>query len=125
VVQTGLPKPFLFFFSDRPTFNKSDSELIPEARALLDATGLIRRSLPNEHNQVILLGSRHYNFADATLLTEIHFGRLVGMVGPIDQRRALAVTRRYVRAFFDRYLKAMPDNLLDGPNAAFPEVRFE
>jgi hypothetical protein len=46
-------------------------------------------------------------------------------VGPIDQARALEVTRRYVRAFFDTHLKATRDALLDGPNDEFTEVRFE
>ena len=42
----------------------------------------------------------------------------------IDPARALSVTRRYVRAFFDTYLKNMPDPLLTRSSPAYQEIRF-
>ena len=64
---------------------------------------------------------------DQALLNEPSLARTFGVstIGPIDQTRALEVTRRYLRAFFDTHLKSMPDALLDGPNADFPEVLFK
>lgn len=44
--------------------------------------------------------------------------------GTIKGDRALAATRAYLGAFFDRHLLNRPNRLLDGPSAAFPEVRF-
>ncbi|MFD4395198.1 alpha/beta hydrolase family protein [Kitasatospora sp. NPDC058478] len=44
--------------------------------------------------------------------------------GTIKGDRALAATRAYLGAFFDRHLLNRPSRLLDGPSAAFPEVRF-
>ncbi|MFD0410638.1 alpha/beta hydrolase family protein [Kitasatospora sp. NPDC127116] len=47
-----------------------------------------------------------------------------GQYGSIKGARALAATRAYLGAFFDRHLLDRPGRLLDGPSAAFPEVRF-
>ncbi|MFJ4593935.1 MULTISPECIES: alpha/beta hydrolase family protein [unclassified Kitasatospora] len=44
--------------------------------------------------------------------------------GTIKGDRALAATRAYLGAFFDRHLLNRPSRLLDGPSTAFPEVRF-
>ncbi|MER7703953.1 alpha/beta hydrolase [Kitasatospora sp. NPDC097605] len=44
--------------------------------------------------------------------------------GTIDGNRALAATRAYLGAFFDRHLRGRPAPLLDRPSPAFPEVRF-
>lgn len=121
----GLTKPALFFLSDRPILRSPASELSPDAATLLNAIARIRAGLPNHPNLMVLSGSNHYNFTDSALLTEPHFARFVGMIGPIDQLRALAVTRRYVLAFFDTFLKGKPDELLQGPSQDFPEVRIE
>ncbi len=42
----------------------------------------------------------------------------------IASGRAVDLTRRYVGAFFDLQLKGIEQPLLDGPNAADPEVLF-
>ncbi|MFE6055199.1 alpha/beta hydrolase family protein [Kitasatospora sp. NPDC056446] len=44
--------------------------------------------------------------------------------GTVKGARALAATRAYLGAFFDRHLLGRPARLLDGPSAAYPEVRF-
>ncbi|MFE2105956.1 alpha/beta hydrolase family protein [Kitasatospora sp. NPDC059463] len=44
--------------------------------------------------------------------------------GTITGNRALAATRAYLGAFFDRHLLGRPAPLLDRPSRAFPEVRF-
>jgi predicted dienelactone hydrolase len=125
VVRTGISKPFLSLFSDRPIFKRSAAKLQPDARALMDFLGRLKSSVPNKHSQLILLGSAHWDFCDQGLLTEAHLAKFFGQVGPIGQERALAVTRRYIRAFFDTYLKSRPDKLLEMQSAEFPEMRFE
>jgi dienelactone hydrolase len=121
----GLKKPALFMMSDRPVWRVPVASLDPNSRAIVEAIGRIRSGLPNKPNQMILKGSSHFNFADASLLTEQHFARWVGSIGPIDQRRALEVTRRYIRAFFDTYLKDKPDKLLQGASSDYPEVLID
>ncbi|WP_327681448.1 alpha/beta hydrolase family protein [Kitasatospora sp. NBC_00458] len=44
--------------------------------------------------------------------------------GSVKGARALAATRAYLGAFFDRHLLHRPSRLLDAPSAAYPEVRF-
>ena len=54
----------------------------------------------------------------------------IGVIGPqlgldfgeVPGERGAAITRAYVRAFFDRHLRGEPQPLLDGPSASYPEV---
>ncbi len=46
-------------------------------------------------------------------------------VGTIEPGRALAITKNYVEAFFDGYLKGTRTELLNGPSPAYPEITFE
>jgi hypothetical protein len=124
VVRTGISKPFLSVFSDRPIFRKPAAELQSDARALMDFLGRLKSTVPNKNSQLVLLGSAHWDFCDQGLLTEVHLAKFFGQVGPIGQERALAVTRRYIRAFFDTYLKSKPDSLLETQSAEFPEILF-
>ncbi|MFJ9444686.1 alpha/beta hydrolase family protein [Kitasatospora sp. NPDC101235] len=50
--------------------------------------------------------------------------KAAALYGSIKGDRALAATRAYLGAFFDRHLLDHPGRLLDGPSAAYPEVRF-
>ncbi|MFJ9788910.1 alpha/beta hydrolase family protein [Streptomyces globosus] len=62
----------------------------------------------------------HFSFSDAPVIQ-----RRFGLpAGDIPAERALAVTRAYTAAFFDQHLRGQPQRLLDGPDAAHPEVRF-
>lgn len=127
VVFGGIAKPFLFLCADRPMFDAADGELAPDQRAFLGALDGMRARIPTAPSLLLLRGAGHFNFFDQALLNEPTLVRLLGAaaVGPIDQLRALEVTRRYVRAFFDVHLKGVPSPLLDGPSAEFPEVRFK
>jgi predicted dienelactone hydrolase len=73
-------------------------------------------------------GARHFNFSDLPLRLlppeRIPF-RLVGYIGSISPGRGLEISNAYLVAFFDRYLKDIGSDLLQGPSPAYPEVRFE
>lgn len=125
VVHHGPGKPFLFLFADRPIFDQPDAELQSDARAFLAALARMRERIPSRPSLLLVRGAQHFNFFDQALLTQPTLWRLVGALGTIDQARALAVTRRYVRAFFDTHLKGTHDALLDGASREFPEVRFK
>ncbi|MDX6354750.1 MAG: hypothetical protein QOF98_1653 [Streptomyces sp.] len=43
---------------------------------------------------------------------------------PLDPGRGILLTRMYVAAFLDQHLRGIPQPLLAGPTAAFPEVTF-
>ncbi|MFI8287776.1 hypothetical protein ACIGBL_01400 [Streptomyces sp. NPDC085614] len=65
-------------------------------------------------------GANHFTFSDRPVI----LGRF-GLPGPaLPSGRAVALTRTYVAAFFDRHLRGLPQPLLDGPSAAHPEVAF-
>ena len=119
VIQTGIDKPFLFILSDH------QGETGPEIQKIHDDIQSITDQLSNKVTQITHFGFRViFNFSDAALLKEPHLSRLVGAIGSIDERRALAITTDYVRGFFDRYLNNTPDILLDGPSTSYPEVRI-
>ena len=125
VVRSGVAKPFLFLFADRPIFEAPEPDLRPDARALLTALRRMRQRIPAHPSLLLLHGAEHFNFFDQAILTQPTIWRLFGAMGSINQIRALEVTRRYVRAFFDTHLKRTPDPLLEGPSPNFPELRFK
>jgi hypothetical protein len=73
-------------------------------------------------------GTRHFNFSDLPLrlspLARMLF-RGLGLIGPIQPDRGLAVSNAYLVAFFDQYLKGANSDLLQGPSLAYPEVQLE
>ncbi|MFD0683383.1 alpha/beta hydrolase family protein [Actinomadura fibrosa] len=78
-----------------------------------------------------LAGAAHDTFLDfAVLLPQaapilgIPPDEVAKAAGTIEGRRAAAVVRAYVSAYFDRYLRGRHSDLLDGPSSRYPEVRF-
>jgi pimeloyl-ACP methyl ester carboxylesterase len=49
---------------------------------------------------------------------------LASWIGTLDPRRAVRIQQAYPLAFFDLHLRKRRQRLLEGPSAAFPEVRF-
>jgi hypothetical protein len=47
--------------------------------------------------------------------------RLFQQLGPIEPGRGLALSTRYVGAFFDAHLRGIPDDVLHGPHTDYPE----
>ena len=94
----NLSKPLLFILSDHS--NEPAAETGP-VHANIDA---IRQQLPNRDNYLVLAGSRHFNFSDMALTKNTRIAKVVGLLGPIDERQALATTSQWIRSFFDRYL---------------------
>ncbi|MGA5873264.1 alpha/beta hydrolase family protein [Streptomyces cinereoruber] len=70
---------------------------------------------------ITLAGSDHFSFSDGPVISR-HFG-LPEPGLPAD--RAVALTRTYVSAFFDRHLRGLPRPVLNGPTAADPEAHFQ
>ncbi|MEV0192267.1 prolyl oligopeptidase family serine peptidase [Kitasatospora purpeofusca] len=68
-------------------------------------------------------GTDHHSFTDFPVLTD-GLGLPPAPGTTIASGRAVDLTRRYVAAFFDLQLKGIGQPLLDGPNAADPEVTF-
>jgi dienelactone hydrolase len=69
----------------------------------------------------VVAGAVHQSFTDIGLLAD-QLGIPTGAALP--GARGLAITRDYVRAFFDLHLRHRPAPVLDGPSARHPEVAF-
>lgn len=98
VVQAGLSKPFLFLMSDHG--GESDPaahRIIAQLRAFWSKLGASKRL-------TTIRGTRHFNFSDNALRWTRLVGRPAGAVGPIDRRRALAISARELDAFFSASL---------------------
>lgn len=119
VVQEGLHQPFLFLMSDHA--HESD----PAAPQILADLKSIYSRLPADSRlYATIQGSRHFNFSDQALLKDGHLGKLVGMIGPMDERRFFAITTTYVHTFFDVHLKHAPASALDHLPSLYPEVQL-
>ena len=73
-------------------------------------------------------GTRHFNFSDMPLRLPPLSGILLekmGYIGPIGPARGLEISNAYLVAFFDRSLKGINSQLLEGPSSKYPEVHFE
>ncbi|AVT37759.1 acetylhydrolase [Plantactinospora sp. BB1] len=76
-------------------------------------------------------GAAHGSYCDHQWLIP-QLARLIGMsdeelaswVGTLDPARAVRIQQAYPLAFFDLHLRHRRQRLLEGPSAAFPEVRF-
>ncbi|KAB7834444.1 alpha/beta hydrolase family protein [Streptomyces mobaraensis] len=66
-------------------------------------------------------GADHFSFADQKVLQE----QAGFPTPPLSPERGVAITRAYVRAFFDQTLKGIHRPLLDGPSPNNPEVLFQ
>ena len=67
-------------------------------------------------------GSDHASFTDLPVLAEA-----LGIPDPsttLSPARAVQLTRTYVAAFFDLYLRHIPAPILNGPDPTYPEVTF-
>lgn len=107
----GLARPFLLF--------GTATSFKPGSSAEEPSWGANWPRLTGWKRWLTVAGSDHDSFTDYPLLKE-----QAGLpAGQLPGARAVKITRAYVRAFVDRHLRGRPTTLLDGPRAAFPEVR--
>lgn len=70
---------------------------------------------------LVVAGAAHASFTDISLLAE-QFGVPTG--ADLPAARAMEITRRYTRAFFDLHLRGRPQPLLNRRSPRYPEVRL-
>ncbi len=68
---------------------------------------------------LVVAGMPHPSFTDTGVLAP-QLG--LGPVAEVPGERGAAITRAYVRAFFDLHLRGEPQPLLDRPSGRYPEV---
>lgn len=67
----------------------------------------------------------HGNFTDVSLMEAGGFLKVKGVVGAIDGNRFLEIQNNYVLEFFNKYVRGLPVQFLDGPSSKYPEVLFK
>jgi hypothetical protein len=72
--------------------------------------------------KLVINGTKHYDFTDIPMLTPL--APLLGLKGPINGQRSLAIINTYTLAFFDQTLKGIPSPLLTGQSSDYPETVF-
>ncbi|MEV4507028.1 alpha/beta hydrolase family protein [Streptomyces klenkii] len=121
VAREGVDRPFLLLGSDGP--GAADNRA---------SWASFRQHARGWQAELTMTGAEHGTYTDAVsllpalarqgALPEEDLRQDVGTVRP---ERAVAATRAYVVAFFDRFLKHEDGQLLDGPSPRFPEMRFQ
>jgi pimeloyl-ACP methyl ester carboxylesterase len=111
VATEGLKRPLLMLLSE-PSFVDTGIEMTGYERVLATAPGseLLRVN-----------GMRRLNFTDWPFMFSpmLSASPLIGSINPL---RGATITRIYVSAFFDRYLKNEDPPLMQGPSPEYPEV---
>ncbi|KAH7312581.1 platelet-activating factor acetylhydrolase [Stachybotrys elegans] len=69
---------------------------------------------------VTVTGVMHLDWSDLTWWKK-YGGRALGT---IDSQRMVDLTNTYITAFFDRHLKGVPSDVLEGQTGAWPEVNY-
>ena len=85
-------------------------------------TSVVWHNLGGYKRFISVLGATHGSYTDDEwLLNELATAGIIPsatkFVGTIQQDRAVAIERAYIRSFFDLWLKNTDDHLLSGPSA--------
>jgi pimeloyl-ACP methyl ester carboxylesterase len=112
VLDEGLDQPLMFLWSEGWGSDENKGRFQS-----------LYQGLRGDAYQLEIEGTRHYDFSDLPLLSPL--SPWFGLKGPIDGERVLGIINEYVVAYFDRYLKNIENDLLNGPSSDYPEVQFE
>ena len=112
VINQGLTQPFLFMRSE--TWSTAQNDALLDTLYTGARAGVMRMTIR---------GTKHYDFTMLPLLTPL--APVLGLKGPIDGQRGMAIITDYLLAFFDQTLKGQAQPLLTGPSSGYPEVTFE
>ncbi|MCR8656545.1 alpha/beta hydrolase family protein [Paenibacillus endoradicis] len=122
VSHTGLKQPFMYMMTGEtansldPSY--SDKEVVFYDEFAPDLDFVMRNSTKDTY-YLTVDKMFHQSFTDITLLSSMFDRTKIGSFHNID------ITRSYVRAFFDQYLKSEHQSLLEGDSSRFPEVKFD
>jgi len=117
-VTTDLDRPFMLMTADHP-------------RATQPSVARFWSQLRGWRLDIQAEGAVHWSYTDGQVLIPqlapalgMSQADLQGWIGTLDPARAVRVQQAYPLAFFDLHLRHRRGHLLDGPSAAFPEVKF-
>lgn len=112
IVEKNLKKPFLFM-----------TNIEPWAPDGIPIGELFFTRVENSAYMVALRDALHGNFCDMTLAKQ--YIKLEGIVGSIDGEKLLSIMIYYIRTFFDKYVKEVPETVIEDLSGKYPEVIFK
>ncbi|RXZ83711.1 lipase [Paenibacillaceae bacterium] len=122
VAHNGLQQPFMYMMTggtakslDTSETNK-DKVFFEEFATDLD---FVMKHSSSDRYYLTVDKLFHQSFTEIPLLSPALFAK------DIDPFHNIDITRSYVAAFFDYYLKGEKQPLLDGPSPEFPEVEYD
>lgn len=122
VAHTGLQQPFMYMMTGEtaksfdPNSTNKDKVFYEEFQP--DLKSVMTKSTSDTYYMTVD-HFMHQSFTEIALLSPSLFAKEIDPVHNID------ITRSYVTAFFEQYLKGEPQKLLEGPAPEFPEVKFD
>jgi len=127
VLQAGLQQPTMVITRDAETMRLEreraggwSEDDIEEHQRTMRA---LFESVPDGGYLIKVPGIFHLDFLDTPLMTPL--ASQLGLSGTLDGQRVRSIINTYTLVFFDRQLKGLPGELLDGPSEQFPEVIIE
>lgn len=122
VVRNGLKVPTMFIsrpavWMQREGWHPGNTE--ETQRTMRE----VYESLPGDGYLVWVPGMYHPNFSDAPLFSPLF--SWLGITGPIDAQRSLAILDACTLAFFDKHLKGRSEVRIDRALEGYPEVIIE
>jgi predicted dienelactone hydrolase len=121
VSQKGLKQPFMYIMSGKTEQSLDPNSGVKEAVSyeefLPDLQSVMKKST-NDTYYLVVDHFYHQSFTDIALVSPLLFSKEMDAVHSVD------ITRSYVGAFFDQYLKGEENQLLDGASNKYPEVHF-
>ena len=113
IPDSGLSRPFMFM--------GSSDFYVPGQQGPYDDWEQDWQHLTGWKRWIMVAGTVHQSYTDLGVLAD-QLG--VDLGASVDGDRAVAITRAYVRAFFDQHLRCKPQPLMSAPSSAYPEVTF-
>jgi predicted dienelactone hydrolase len=122
VIQDGLHQPFFFLMSDHRRESGSESQTVEK-----NIESIYEHIPEGKRWGMTMMGANHFTFSDQMFTKSpilMYFLRGVGILGPLEKHRGLAITDACVHTFFDVYLKGALANELNTLPALYPELRI-
>ncbi len=109
VISKGLEQPFMYIITDHRFFYDPSSY----------------KNARGPFYEVALKGFEHFNFGDWPFWSNVSSLHDTFWLGSADNTRSMTVTRTYLLAFFDKYLKGNDTALLEATTSDYPEVTIQ
>jgi dienelactone hydrolase len=113
IPDSGLSRPFMFM--------GSADNYVPGQPGPYDDWEADWLHLTGWKRWIMVAGTAHASYTDLGVIAD---GLGVDLGASVSGERAVAITRAYVRAFFDQHLRCKPQPLMAAPSASYPEVTF-